>query len=158
MDLHRIVRETGQEFPEIADPGDLADKVFGKIDPGDYADAVRLMLRSYVRGVLSEARRTLVPVRESAVQPFHPSRKIAAIRETWRVHLGDRIHVGAAQWKLLRDCTAVDLKSAAEERRRLAAENVVSARQYEELATALERDGAGTVFELGDDVLQPILG
>lgn len=154
MDLHRIVRETGNEFSDIADPGMIADRVFQKLHPEDYADIVRQLLRSYVRGVLNETRRAPAPAQAS---PFRPSRKVSGIREAWQAHLGDRIHVGG-DWKLLMNCTAADLKVAAEERRRLAAENVASARQYEELADALELHRAGTVLDLGDDVLRPILG
>lgn len=170
MDLHRLVRQIGRDFPEIADPGVIAEKVFAAMDPRDYPDAVRTMLRSYVRVVLKEGRSVQVPAVPADLEPPEledgarlpsqaprPSRKVAAIRETWRAHLADRIHTGGGAWKLLRDCSAVDLKTAAEERRRLAAENTASAQRYGELATALEESGAATVADLADAVLEPLL-
>jgi hypothetical protein len=166
VDLHRIVRETADEHPDVADPGALADLVFEKIDPQDYAQAIGHMLRSYVRDVVRAERRfpssdpARVPVQVGlapSVTPFRPSPFVTGVRDTWRKRLGARIHVGEGSWKFLRECTLADLKSAADERRRLAAENAASARVYEALATALEEHAADIVSDLSENVLRRIL-
>lgn len=54
--LHRLVRQTIDELPEVADPGILADRVFEQLLSEQYADAIRTMLRAYVRGVMAEDR------------------------------------------------------------------------------------------------------
>lgn len=54
--LHRLVREVITEHREEADPGALADTVFERIAPDDYAAALRTVLRRYVRQVMNEER------------------------------------------------------------------------------------------------------
>ncbi len=164
MDLHRLVREVADNHKDVADPGKLAEFVFNALQPEDYEGAVWTMLRSYVRDVIRQQRNAPepAPVRVkdlvgSTPQAFRPSSKVTGIRETWRRHLGDRVSVRDHDWKFLRDCTYEDLTSAADERRRLAAENTASARRYEKMAVALSEHDASTIGDLPENVLRELL-
>lgn len=164
MDLHHLVREVADEHQDIADPGELAYIVFDLLRPEDYAEAVQAMLRSYVRDVIRQGRNAPSPVpagtRElvgSAPQVFRPSSKVTGIRNEWRRQLDGRTHIGGHKWKFLRDCTYEDLTSAADERRRLAAENTASARRYEKFAAVLSEHDAAVLGDLPDQILRELL-
>lgn len=161
INLHQLVRTVVDEFPEDADPGVLADKVFTRITEGQYADALRTVLRSYVRRVMTEDRgfRPSVPtVTAPDKQPYRKSGYVAAMQESGlRARLMERTH-GANGWLLLlRDCTVDDLLAAAAERRELAASNGAAATRYEALAAALTESGKTVLGDLADDVLEEIL-
>lgn len=164
LNLHRLVKDTVDQFPETADPGILADKVFDLITSDQYAEAVRTMLRSYVRRVMTEGRGAFLASPASVTVPSRPgpqgaprSRYVEAIRAgAWRARLGERTH-GANGWLLLRDCTRADLLAAAEERRNLAVANVQAAETYDKLAELLTAHGKATVSDLPDTVLETAL-
>jgi hypothetical protein len=160
--LHRLVRQTIDDLPEIADPGILADRVFGQLTTDQYADAITTMLRSYVRRVLAEDRLPQADEPDPQAQGDEPARTPAANRSSyraamqagaWRARLGERIH-GATGWLLLRDCGLDDLKAAAAERRELAAANIRSADELERLQELLATSGVATVGELPEGVLR----
>jgi hypothetical protein len=163
--LHRLVRQTIDDLPEIADPGILADRVFGQLTTDQYADAITTMLRSYVRRVLAEDRSTQADEPDPQAQGDEPVRAPAAANKSayrtamqagaWRARLGERIH-GATGWLLLRDCGLDDLKAAAAERRELAAANIRSADELERLQELLATAGVATVGELPDPVLRVV--
>lgn len=183
LSLHQLVQQTIDEFPETADPGILADKVFGQIPEEKYGEVVRATLRSYVRRVMAETRpAAFVPDKPSADPAPERSADVAvegtpsyleadltapvgrkgrsSYREAmqagvWRARLGERIH-GATGWLLLRDCGIDDLRAAAAERRDLAAKNVRSAEQLELLQTHLVASGVDTVGDLPDRTLQSV--
>lgn len=157
FNLHHLVRTVADEFPEIADPGVLADTVLGRIEPGDYRAALKTLLRSYVRTTLNADRSVPVPAPSGTVPSQRASGYVTAIRDGARTAwLMSRVH-GAHGWKLLRDCDSEDLAAAAQERRDLAASNAATAARYEKLAALLAEHDAATVAELPDDVLQDIL-
>ena len=159
MDLHQLVSRVLDELDEVADPGDLAGEVMKRMDPRDYPEALRLLLRSYVRETAGQRRRSTVLTRvpQPSGAPVPASGFVTAMREgAWRQKLKDHWHT-ADGWKLLRDMTAEDLDYAAGERRQLAAANIEEARKAEKLAALLEEHGAETVGALADDVLQDVL-
>lgn len=160
INLHSIVRRLADENPEVANPGDLADLVFASLDPGDYADAVRAMLRQYVRTIMNESRRApavlfQAPVLET-VPPQPRSRKVTGIRESWRARLAER-YCGANGWKLLRDCTQDDVAAIVAERTELAKANAMEAQRFEKIAALLREHGAAVVGDLPDAVLADVL-
>jgi len=165
LNLHKLVRETADEFPETADPGVLADKVFGLIEPSQYATALRTMLRSYVRKVMTEDRAFRIPAPPAGTVPQQPKGKQPAPRSgymeamragAWRSRLAERTH-GADGWLLLRDCTRDDLEAAASERRGLAVANAKAATTYDTLASLLTAHAVAVVGSLPESALAEAL-
>lgn len=155
MDLHHLVSRVLDDMADEADPTVLANEVINRMDPRDYPDVIRLLIRSYVRETAGQRRRASMSVRvpQTSGSPVPASGFVTAMREgVWRERLKDRWHT-ADGWKLLRDMTAGDLGYAAGERRSLAAANIEEARKAEKLAALLNEHGAETVGELADDVL-----
>jgi|SRR5881628_1414809 len=157
MSLHAKVKSTVDLNPAVADPGQMADLVFASLDPADYADAVRTMLRSYVREVMTEGRslpvsRPPVPVRTPGPSPF-----VRALQEgIWKQRLGETFHTESG-WKFLRECDGDDLTYIARERRELAEANLTVADRADALAGLLDEHGVRTVGELPDEALEPVL-
>lgn len=142
----------------LADPGDVAEEVFKRIPEEDHAEALRQLLRLFVRQVISEERISHGPAAPvTSTVNSGRSRKVRAIREDWQRRLDDRLH-GQSEWKLLRDCTYEDLTAAAAERRDLAARNEAWARTYDEWARLLTEHDVKTFGELPAAVLQDTLG
>jgi hypothetical protein len=161
INLHNLAARIRDDHPGIADPGELSALVLAEIDPRDYADALSITLRSYVRHVMTEPRRRSVPqpVRERETAPQRPpgwSAKSQGIRDGWRAHLNDTYSV-AGTWKFLRDLTREDLKTVATERYDLARANAYEAHRAERLAALMERHGAATVADLPDETLARVL-
>jgi hypothetical protein len=90
------------------------------------------------------------PARRPPRRAAGPSRKVAAIREAWRAELLGGVRLGHGM-KRLGECTAADLKLAADDHDLLA-------RRYRRLAELLERHGAEHVHELPAAVLDDALG
>ena len=161
LNLHKLVRDTANEFPETADPGILADKVFDLIPADQYAAVVRTMLRSYVRRVMTEGRGAFAPVQPPLAtlpkQSAPRSRYMDDMRAgIWRARLGERTH-GANGWLLLGDCTHADLVAAAEERRNLAVANARAAGTYDRLAALLTAHAVQIVSNLPESALAEAL-
>jgi hypothetical protein len=159
LHLHKLVRKVADEYAEMADPGDLAEIVFARITPDQYADALRLLLRSYVRTSLNAQRNHYFADEQDSdgqKQATPRSSYVTAMQGgAWRKELMERVK-GADGWKLLRDCTVEDLRAAAAERMKLAAANAAHAEVYSNLARHLIALEATRVGDLSDDVLRGI--
>lgn len=139
-----------------ADPGDVAAEVYKRIPASHRGDALQQLLRLFVRQVISEERTSHAPSVVSAVSGR--SAKVRSIRDAWQRRLKDRVHVGDAHWKFLRDCTYEDLLAAANERRELADRNAAWARTYSEWAALMTDHNVQTFGQLPPTVLQDALG
>lgn len=159
FDLRSLVREVCDNST-MADPSTLAKEVGRRIGRNHQREALEQMLPMFVQHVVSRSRGGFVPEQRSA-EPSNisRSRKVAAIRETWRRMLRDRIAVGpsVSDWKFLADCDADDLAYAASIREDHARRNAARAEQLRELADLLAEHGVETVSELPEPVLSASL-
>jgi hypothetical protein len=157
FDLHSLV-QAELERSKSADPLVVAEGVLDLIPDEALRDVVGQLIRGYVR---NEAGRQRSRHLSQAIHPTRvapsPSSKVAAIRTAWQRVLDDRIHVGGAAYKFLRDCTYEDLQAAANERERLAEANHRSAKQYQLLADLIAQHGVTTFGELPVEILQAAL-
>lgn len=148
--LRGLIREV-LDSTELADPTEVADEVYRRIPDGAHGRALGEALRTFVRVEMGSGR--TVPDKPT-VPPGASSKKVARIRAQFQAQLQQRVFTGAG-WKLLRDCTKKDLLFLANDRRRIANENVSVAEQYERLATVV---GKGTVGDLDNAILADTLG
>lgn len=144
----------------IADPRELAKEVNQRIPAVDRDTALEQALPVVVQTVLGQMRMTTATHSTSLDTVPTPvsspgSWKVRGIRETWQRMLQDRIYVGPDKggWKLLRECTAVDLAFAAAVREEQARRNTASAARYRALSELLTAHGVSMVGELPETVL-----
>lgn len=137
------------------DLGDLAAEVLRRIPVRCNRTALEQALRQYVRQVSAEGRSGSPEPAEK--QDFVPSSKVIGVREGWRKHLRDRIHVGGSIYKFHGKLTREDVQFAAAERRTLARQNDAAAERFEKEDAAMAEHGAATLDQLPDDVLQELL-
>lgn len=157
FNLRDLIRDVAASS-NAPDPGSLADEVARRIPPKHRDEALRLMLRDYVRVMVAQQRMT--HTEPASQQPDNArsngrSWKRDGIRESWRKMLRDRIHVAPnpSAWKFLGDCSFDDLSFAALERRTAAERTLAKAEEYEALAALLKEHGVETVRELPAEVL-----
>ncbi len=162
--LRQLVREVA-ETTNLADPGEIADEVAGRVPDEHLRAAFTEMLRGFVRGVLGDERTfpRLPQPRETPEVPIRPvarSRKVAGIRAAWAKVLAERVHVGpdASDWKLFGDCTTDDLDFMAQEREQIAEANHVKAEQYRKVRKLLVEHSVDTVRDLPEKVLNDAFG
>lgn len=152
--LRELVREVLSGTDE-ADPGVIAGMVVAQIRKADRDAALSQTMRLFVRQIISETRIS----HRATVTPIRPNRsmKVASIREESR-RLDDRLHVGASQWKKLRDCTYEDLLAVAAERQENADRNAAWAREYRAMASAVLDADVATFGDLPVATQAHILG
>jgi hypothetical protein len=152
----------------LTDPGEVADKVAESMPANALRAALRVTLRSYVRQIMSEERTSSADQtstgsgqRTSDAQSRSAaagrSSKVRAIRDGWKRHLEDRVHVGS-EWMLLGDCTHDNLIALATEREEIAAKTEAWAQHYRRLAGLVAEHGVAQVRDLPAEVLAPAIG
>lgn len=152
--LRHLVRDVLKSTDE-ADPGEVAALVMAQIPRGKQREALEQSMRLFVRQVISETR---TGNRPANVTPIHRSAKVSAIRDGWQRRLRDRVHIGDSAWKMLADCTYDDLSAAAAERQEHADRNMVWAREYRAMASAVLDAEVETFGDLPAEVQMQILG
>jgi hypothetical protein len=155
FDLRALIREVCDNST-MADPATLAKEVSRRIGRNQQREALDQALPLVVQHVVSRQRAGFVPERRTSdIATPSRSRKVAAIRETWRRMLRDRIAIGpaASDWKFLGDCNADDLGYAAAIREDHARRNAARAEQLRNLAELLAEHGVATVAELPEPTL-----
>lgn len=156
--LIALIRQVAAET-DLASPTDIAAKVAEMVPPKHVRAALAEVLVEAVRIEIGRLRAAPQPV---ARRTTNPSAKVRALRvaEEWRVRLRDRLHIGrgADAWKLLADCSAMDFRFAAEERRALAAGALAVAAEYDSYAEALEARGVDRFADLPESVQAELLG
>jgi hypothetical protein len=163
FNLRALIREVC-ESSTIADPATLAKEVSRRIGRNQQREALEQALPVLVQHVISRSRggftdtpsgHRAIGAQTSRAAGGQPSRKVAAIRETWRRMLRDRVAVGPdrGDWKFLGDCTDDDLAYAEQIRRDHARANTAAADRLVTLRGLLAEHGAATVAELPDGVL-----
>lgn len=158
FDLRTLIREKLASTDE-ADPGVIAGQVIAAIPKSQYGAALTQVMRLFVRQVISENRgrgraSNVTPLRRSPGKSW----KGQGIRDGWQLRLNDPLHVGHAQWKLLRNCTYDDLTVIADERQQKADQNARVARMYRSYATAVSEAGVETFGDLPTEQLMHLLG
>jgi hypothetical protein len=154
FNLRALVREVSDESG-AADPTVLADAVYKRVAAKDRPAALREALRHFVRLNVSIDRMTPAVQERSDDKPAGRSWKRDGIRQGWRAHLRQRLHV-ADGWKFLGDCGFDDLMFAAAERREIASRTMAAADRYEALAKLLANHNVTRVADLPDEVLDEI--
>ncbi|MFG1683585.1 hypothetical protein ACGFNP_25675 [Nonomuraea sp. NPDC049269] len=152
----------------LTDPGALAKEVSKRVPDDHLREAFDEMIRTYVQKIVTGNRTLIlppaafheVPTPGGKVRPVGRSKKVAEIREAWRVVLRERINIGPAaeDWKVLADCDTEDLLFAETARRDLAARNLANADQLKGLRDLLAEHGKQHVRDLPDSVLAAYFG
>ena len=154
LNLRQMVRDVLDET-DLADPSEVAEKVFSGLRRSDYGAALQQTLRQFTRVVMTEARAAGGP---AMPQPTATkSWKVEGVRDQWVQQMNARIHTDSG-WKMLRDCTRDDLLFAAADRRRIAKENLATADRYELLANLMAEHGAETVNDLPCPAVVDVIG
>lgn len=155
FNLRHLVRDV-LATSTLADPGDVADEVLRQIPEQSTRAALEQALRHYVRWIIG-MNRSASASEPAEKQEFVPSVKVTGIREAWRKHLRDRIHVGNSIYKFHGKLTREDCRFAAKERRELARQNDAAAERFEKEDAAITEHGVETLDQLPDDVLKALL-
>lgn len=124
---HAVMDET-----DLSSPDEVADKVMAMIPTGRVRAILRQLLRDWVRVEFGRRRMASPsPIRSASPSPApslngrkpkqtaNPSAKVRAIREAAPRWLRDRVFVGNHNYKLVQDCTLLDvqfLRAATKER------------------------------------------
>lgn len=159
---HRaIIREVLEETDET-DPAEVAKMVVERIDRRRYKAVLTVLMRAEVRDVYSSMRTGRIESGEKERQrepsrPAAPSSKVKGIREAWKAHLRDRLHVAPGTYKQLVACTYDDLMYAAKERREQAYSFRAWAGIYEAWAKELREHKAETFGDLPTGVQERLL-
>lgn len=159
--LRQLIRDVFTQTGAV-EYQELAEAVLGELDPGQYADALRVALPAYCRAVIGGQRRAAVPPLDGSPPPELPvrqpvSRKVAAIREWHRSRLDQAQYETAAGQKLLGDLTYEDLRFVAEKIRVKARQHFARASSLDRLAEALSKHGVATVRDLPDAALRGLV-
>lgn len=165
LNLTALIRAVIDESDEVA-PEAIAKLVLDRVKANQRADALRQALPALVRSEFLRGSPgfspTSTPARQGTVEDHGTragggptSSKVAAIREHWRAVLRQRIAVGDGEYRMLSDCTALDLEAAAERRRQHATQTLARATQLDALAALVREHGVSTVGELPDTALRP---
>ena len=151
------IREVLDES-DVADPKMLAKLVLAEIPKSQTMEALEQVLPTVLTQFASRGR--LSPPRHAqdyADSSDGPSRRVASIREGWRNVLHARMAVGNGQYKLLRDCTAIDLETMAKVNDTHAEQNAAAARRKRRIATRMTELDVKVVGELPDNELEALL-
>lgn len=160
FDLWELVQQVAED-PSLNTPQEISEVVLNRIPVSNLRDALSIALTGYVRNYLSQVRsgRPTTQELKNRVGGSNGGRsvKVASIRDTYKRMLDGRYHVGPGLWKTLRECTSQDVSAIAEERERMAKNNLKSAAKFRELLAKMESLRANRVEDLPDDVLQSVL-
>lgn len=130
---------------ELTDPADVAAEAFARMDPDQYGELLRSVLREAARLEMSRERMTHNPATPAK------SSYVAAMQRYAKV-LRSRVQVEGV-WKFYGDCTHAELVTLANESRAEAARNVAAAERHEKTAAAIQEYGVTTVRELPESVI-----
>jgi len=150
FNLRALVRQVIDET-DLTSPDEILNKVVEMVPKQHLREALRQALRDHVK---NEITRTNV----APMTPAGPSPKVAAIRDSWRKALRDRISVGPNDWMMLGDCSYEHLMYAAEERYEHARLNQAKGDWFTSLAEAVQDNGVDRVSDLPETTLRELLG
>ena len=145
-ELRTLVREIADDHPQ-ADPREIARHV-AKLTPECEVRAF------YTEALIPVVREQLRGERNAALTNAVGSPKIAERRDWWQKMLASRAHVGDSQWKLLGDCTAVDLRFCIAEREAEITGIQAQAGLYQRLIDALAEHRVAKVADLPHAAVQ----
>lgn len=143
-EIRDVIRGT-----DLASPEEISAKVLENVPESAVWEALAQALPDLVRIEVARERArpataarpaTPTPTADNPARASHgvQSAKVREIREHWQRHLRDRISVGRDTWLMLADCTAGDLRVAAEERRARADRMNDAADRYSRYADVCE--------------------
>lgn len=171
FDLNALIRTVARDDTS-GDMRQIVKEVRARIAPDEIEDALDQCLATHVYDVArgrngvpspSPERNEAKAERATPAQPGRVgrpagSRKVQAIRETWRARLDDRVCVATGVSKPLGQCTAEDLEHAATLRFHIAEANRGAGRAYKVLAALVAEHGAREVGQLPETVLADYFG
>ena len=129
---------------KLTDPDDIAQAVFDRTPEDQIKDAYLGVLRQSAREAIRLENMTAnEPVR---TVPNRSSR-VASISKAHTSYYDQRVFANGA-WKLLGDCTLADVLDLASQRQQIAQQNMMKAKEFEQLAERMERAGVTVAREL----------
>jgi hypothetical protein len=130
------------------DPANVARQVAAEVPARQRVEALARALVMIAPTIAGAQRRQAM---NAAPRPGRS--RWATAGEVYKDHLLNQRVKGVDGWKLMRDCTADDLRAAADRNRQHARSAIARAKEYESIAALLVKRGVRTVGDLGDEDL-----
>lgn len=158
--IHNVAAVSTSAAPDV-----VAKEVLAEISEAELKSALAQAMPIVVQAVLSRSRGPIfVPGAQEAGDTqsqsgtvAYRSRKVAAIREAWRLQLKERLRVAPRTYKFFGDCDADDLDAAATLRESHARATLENATRLREIAALLATHNVTTVRDLPDSILGDVL-
>lgn len=152
LNLSAIARSVVRESSS-PDPDAMVALFVAQIDPSEYAEAIRVLARDYIRQAIRVQREAL----NGGAPNSTGSRKVAAAREAWKRLLDSPEYIPSAGWIFLRDASREQVLEMAGVRAEKSKELAAAAKQYRRIAEVMVEHGAAQVADLPDDTLEVLL-
>lgn len=128
----------------LTDPDDIAQAVFDRTPEDQLKEAYLGVLRQSAREAIRlENMAANEPVRTTP----NKSSRVASIARSHTSYYDQRVFANG-DWKLLGDCTLADVLDLVTQRQKFAQQNMMKAKEFEQLADRMERAGAKVAREL----------
>ena len=129
---------------QLTDPDDIAQAVFDRTPEDQLKEAYLGVLRQSAREAI---RLENMVANEPARATPNKSSRVASIARSHLSYYDQRVYANG-DWKLLGDCTLADVLDLASQRQQIAHQNMMKAKEFEQLADRMERTGAKVAREL----------
>lgn len=151
LNLHALAASVVAESPS-PDPDAMVAAFVAQLDPADYREAITLLARDLIRGVIRHQREGL-----NGGVARRGSRKVDAAREAWKRLLDSPEYLPSTGWIFLRDATHDQVLEMASVRAQKSRELAAAAKQYRRIAETMAEAKAKRVGDLPDDTLEQLL-
>ena len=129
---------------KLTSPDDIAQAVFDRTPEGQLKEAYLGVLRQSAREAI---RLENIAANEPPRSTPNRSSRVASIAQSHLSYYDQRVYANG-DWKLLGDCTLADVLDLAAQRQQIAQQNMMKAKEFEQLADRMERAGAKVAREL----------
>ena len=129
---------------KLTDPDDIAQAVFDRTPEDQLKEAYLGVLRQSAREAI---RLENIAANEPPRSTPNRSSRVASIAQSHLSYYDQRVYANG-DWKLLGDCTLSDVLDLVTQRQKVAQQNMMKAKEFEQLADRMERAGAKVAREL----------
>jgi hypothetical protein len=167
FDLRQLIHETAADQDEW-DLDVLTKMVHDNTPHDQLIEAYRQALKHAVRIELGQAPRsgqtstgagqTVSDTHERVTGAGGTNLRNSRVALLRRSGFRERVHVGERTWLHIEECTAPDLRYAADECNRMAKANAAAQRRYKKLADLLVKHSVERVRDLPVDTLRAVFG
>lgn len=129
---------------QLTDPDGIAQAVFDRTPEDQLKEAYLGVLRQSAREAI---RLENMAANEPPRSTPNRSSRVASIAQSHLSYYDQRVYANG-DWKLLGDCTLSDVLDLVTQRQKVAQQNMMKAKEFEQLADRMERAGAKVAREL----------